>query len=60
MGANPLDEEYDLDNLPSLEVTVMSTKVEDASGPLPEPQPAVCHPTVTEGKKGGFARREST
>lgn len=57
MCAEFLDEDYDLDNLSSLGVTLMSTKAEDASGPLPEAKPPVADPTVTEGKKGGFARR---
>lgn len=53
MEGPPLDEELDIDKLPSLEVAVMSSKLKEQTGLFPEYEPPVVHPEITSGKKGG-------
>lgn len=53
MGQDPVDEELDLDLIPTLEVTVLSRKLEDATGLPVEGDLPMEHPEATEGKKGG-------
>ena len=54
MGSKAKDEELDLDELPSLEVAVMSSKLKEQTGLFPEYEPPVIHAEITAGKKGGL------
>lgn len=57
MGHERSDQEYELDKLPHLEVTVLSTKVEDSRGLLSKPASPLEHPEITQGKAGGASAR---